>query len=169
MLELFLIIMGLKQKRISTNSTAKIRSSHRRCSGKKWLLRNFAKFTGKDLCHSLFLYKVADLRPSKKFLKTLVLQIPSGRLLLKNNYQTFKNLFQISLIYELPFRKTGESFIVSLFFLSVEKSTEAVLQRCSVQKIFLKISQNSQENTQIVLLIMLPFLKDKTECLTGKY
>ena len=94
---------------------AKIRSSHRRCSGKKCILRNFAKFTGKDLCLGLFFHKVADLRPSKKFLRTPFLQNTSGRLLLKNNYQTFKYLFQISLIYEFPFRKTGESFIVSLF------------------------------------------------------
>ena len=26
----------------------------------------------------------------------------------KNDYQAFKNLFQIFLIYEFPFRKTGE-------------------------------------------------------------
>ena len=30
-------------------------SSHRRCSIKKGVLRNFAKFTGKHLCQSLFL------------------------------------------------------------------------------------------------------------------
>ena len=39
-------------------------SSHQRCSMKKAALRNFAKFTGKRLCQSLFFKKVADLRPS---------------------------------------------------------------------------------------------------------
>ena len=38
------------------------RSSHQRCSMKKGVLRNFAKFTGKHLCQSLFLNKVAGLR-----------------------------------------------------------------------------------------------------------
>ena len=34
------------------------RSSHRRCSIKKGVLRNFTKFTGKHLCRSLFFNKV---------------------------------------------------------------------------------------------------------------
>ena len=36
------------------------RSSHRRCSLKKSVLRNFAKFTGKHLRPSLFLIKLQD-------------------------------------------------------------------------------------------------------------
>ena len=36
------------------------RSSHQRCSVKKGVLVNFAKFTGKHLCHSLFFNKVAE-------------------------------------------------------------------------------------------------------------
>ena len=39
-------------------------SSLRRCSVKKGFLRNFAKFTGKHLCQSLFFNKVAGLRRS---------------------------------------------------------------------------------------------------------
>ena len=39
----------------------KIRSTHRRCSVKKSVLRNFAKVTGKYLCQSLFFNKVAGL------------------------------------------------------------------------------------------------------------
>ena len=39
------------------------RSSHQRCSMKKGALRNFAKFTRKGLCQSLFFNKVAGLRP----------------------------------------------------------------------------------------------------------
>ena len=33
------------------------KSSHRRCSVRKGVLRNLAKFTGKQLCHSLFFNK----------------------------------------------------------------------------------------------------------------
>ena len=39
------------------------RSSHQRCSIIKGVLINFAKFAGKYLCQSLFLNKVAGLRP----------------------------------------------------------------------------------------------------------
>ena len=35
------------------------KSSHQRCSVKKGILKNFTKFTGKHLCQSLFLNKVA--------------------------------------------------------------------------------------------------------------
>ena len=35
-----------------------VRSSHRRCYVRKGVLRNFAKFTGKNLCQSLFFNKV---------------------------------------------------------------------------------------------------------------
>ena len=38
------------------------RCSHRRCSTRKDVLRNFAKFTGKDLCQSLFFNKATGLR-----------------------------------------------------------------------------------------------------------
>ena len=42
------------------------RSSHRRCSVRKGILRNFTKFTGKHLCQSLFFNKVAGLGIIKK-------------------------------------------------------------------------------------------------------
>ena len=38
---------------------------------KKGVLRNFAKFTGKHLCQSLFFDKVAGLRPGTLFKKSL--------------------------------------------------------------------------------------------------
>ena len=86
------------------------------------VLRNFA---GKDLRQSLFFHTVVGLRSSKNFLRTTVLVTRflqnTGRLLLKNNYQILKNLFQIFLIYEFSFRKIGESFIDSLLFVYVEK------------------------------------------------
>ena len=72
------------------------RSSHQTCSIKKGDLKNFAKFTGKQLCQSLFLNK--GLRPATllkkrlwhkclpvnfaKFTRTPFLQNISGRLLL---------------------------------------------------------------------------------------
>ena len=43
---------------------ALFRSSHQKCSVKKDVLRNFAKFIGKHLCQSLFFIKVAGLRPA---------------------------------------------------------------------------------------------------------
>ena len=56
------------------------RSSYRRCSVRKGVLRNFAKLTGKHLCQSLFsLFPVNFV----KFLRTLFLQNTSGRLLLR--------------------------------------------------------------------------------------
>ena len=57
------------------------RSSHRRCSVREGVLRNFAKFPGKYLCQSLFFNKVAGLRKTcefpvnfAKFSRTLFLQ-----------------------------------------------------------------------------------------------
>ena len=44
------------------NKAINPRNSHRRCSVKKGVLKNFAKFTGKHLCQSLFFNKVAGLR-----------------------------------------------------------------------------------------------------------
>ena len=40
------------------NILAKFRSSHRRCSVRKSVFRNFTKFTGKHLCQSIFLIKL---------------------------------------------------------------------------------------------------------------
>ena len=75
-----------------------VRSSHRRCSVRKGVLGNFAKFIGKHLCQCLFFNIVAGLRHATllkkrlwqrcfpvnfpKFLRTTFLQNPSGRLLL---------------------------------------------------------------------------------------
>ena len=83
----------------------KHRSSHRRCSVRKCVLRNFCKFTGNHLCHSPFLNKVAGLRPAillkkglwhrrflvnfVKFLRIRLLQNTSRRLLLKTEIWLF--------------------------------------------------------------------------------
>ena len=71
------------------------RCSHWRCSSKNGVLKNFAKFTGKHMCQSLFFNKVAwDLQLKRwlwhrgfllnfaKCLRTTFLQNTSERLLL---------------------------------------------------------------------------------------
>ena len=47
------------------------RSSHQRCSLRKGVIRNFAKFTGKHLCQRLFFNKVAGLTPATLLKKRL--------------------------------------------------------------------------------------------------
>ena len=46
-------------------------SLHRRCSIKKVVRKNFAKFIGKHLCQSLSFNKIASLRPATLFKKRL--------------------------------------------------------------------------------------------------
>ena len=48
----------------SNSNTINSRSSHRSCSVRKSVLRNFAKFTGKYLCQVLFYNKVACPEPA---------------------------------------------------------------------------------------------------------
>ena len=93
----------IKQQRV-------IRSSHPKCSVKKRVLRNFAKFTGKNLCQSLFFNKlqasVCNFIEKRdcwhryfpvnfvKFLRTPFLQNTPGRLFLGNDVEEtydFKN------------------------------------------------------------------------------
>ena len=84
-----------------------IRSSHQRCSVRKDVLRNFAKFRGKYLCQVLYFNKVADSEPAAllkkrpwrscfpvnfaKFLKTPFSQNTSGRLLLDKQHFLAQN------------------------------------------------------------------------------
>ena len=48
-----------EQRRLCKGS---FKSSHRRCSVRKGVLGNFAKFTGKHMCQNLYFNKVAGLR-----------------------------------------------------------------------------------------------------------
>ena len=52
---------GFEHKTKVERST-NIRSSHRRCSVKKGVFKNFPNFTGKHLCQSLFLIKLQAFR-----------------------------------------------------------------------------------------------------------
>ena len=84
----------LKEATIMSSWIALVAGSiHRRCSLWKGVPRNFAKFTGKYLCQSLFLNKVADLSLQlylkgdsatgfAKFLRTTFLQNTTARQLL---------------------------------------------------------------------------------------
>ena len=65
--------------RSTTSGNAK--SSHRRCSVRRVVFRNFAKFTGKHLCQRLW-HKYFPLNFAK-FLRTPFLQKTPRRLLLK--------------------------------------------------------------------------------------
>ena len=53
------------------NVTFSFRSSRSELFCKKGFLKNFAKFTGKHVCQSLFFNRVADLRPATLFKKRL--------------------------------------------------------------------------------------------------
>ena len=72
-----------------------IKSSHQRCSVRKGVVRDFAKFTGKHLCQVLLFNKVASPEPATllknhrrfpvnfaKFLRRSFSQNTSGQLLL---------------------------------------------------------------------------------------
>ena len=86
---------------VKQNSSMTFRSSHRRCSVKKGVLKNFAKFTGKTCARVSLLIKLQAWGPRPatllkkrlwhkcvpvnfvKFLRTNFLQNTSGRLLLQ--------------------------------------------------------------------------------------
>ena len=78
------------------------RSSHQRCSVRKGVLRNFAKFTGKHLCQVLFYNKVAGPEPATLLKKRLwhrcfrmnfakFLRTPFHRTLLNNCFSTMQH------------------------------------------------------------------------------
>ena len=88
-----------------------IRSSQQRCSVRKRVLRNFAKFRGKHLCQVLFFNKVAGPEPATllkkrlrhrcfpvnfaKFLRTPFSQNTSGRLLLDKQHFLAENPIKV--------------------------------------------------------------------------
>ena len=68
------------------------RSSHRRYSVKKGVLKDFANFTGKHLCRSLFLIKLQAFRPAN---------------LLKRYFNTGNFLWNLRNFYEHLFWRTS--------------------------------------------------------------
>ena len=107
---------------------AKGRSSQRRSSIRKGVLRNFAKFTRKPLCQSLFLNKVAALRPETllkkrlwhmcfpvnfaKFLRAPFLQNISRRLLLKRTEKIKKWIF----VFQYYLKSDSTSYFEALSY-----------------------------------------------------
>ena len=140
---------------------------------KKSALRNFAKFTGKRLCQGLFFNKLAGLRSATllkkrlwhgcfhvnftKFLRTPFLTEHLQRLLLQfwriNKGKTVIGDLLTPPNLKMVINKTNSptamlqnvSFIGSNIIIdtSQEETTRGVL----LKKVFLIISQNSQENT----------------------
>ena len=81
-----IVMASVRLKRLLNSLLPSPISSHQKCSMKKSVLENFAKFSGKHMCQSLFFNKVAGLRPVNfvKFLRTPFLHNTSGRLHLKS-------------------------------------------------------------------------------------
>ena len=94
------------------------RSSHRRCSLKQGDIKNFARLTGKHLCQSLFLNKVAGLTLQfllkrrlwhrcflvnfSKLFRTLIYRTPSGDCfwqLRHTYYVCISNCFLIKIVF----------------------------------------------------------------------
>ena len=111
------------------------RSSHRRCSVRKGVLRNFAKFTGKHPCQRLFFNRVGGLKPATlfkkrlwrrcflvnfaKFLTTPFLQNTSGRLLLNqvSLEVNVKNIFERGAMHF-----STETFFYLSYFAQITRS-----------------------------------------------
>ena len=74
----------------------KIRSSYQRCSLQKGVLRDFTKFTGKQLCQSLFCKKETQTLAQ---MFSCELKKTSGRLLLKNVSFDFLGNSQRNYVY----------------------------------------------------------------------
>ena len=96
-----------------------VKNSHQRCSLRKGVPRNFAKFTGKHLCQSLFYNKVAGRGLHRcfpvnfaKFLRTPFLQNTSGRLLL---------FCELSLV-KIYFQKFSKNVLFTEFSVGIEIS-----------------------------------------------
>ena len=132
---------------------AHYRSNHERCSIIKGFLRNSAKFTGRQLCQSLFFNKVAGLGPPTllkkrllhrcfpvnfaKFLRIPFLRNTSGRRLL---YRAHKHDKAFQCIDEQ--NTTG----------SIGRNHH---RRYSVKKVFLKFFQYSRKTPLIKSLFSL--------------
>ena len=136
------------------------RGSHRRCSVKKGVLRNFSKLTGRYLCQSLFFNKVAGFRPAtllkkrlwcrcfpvnfEKFLRTDLLQNTSGRLLL---WLYWRWCVRIVEIFRVNCRRTSwgnwisiEKLLRNIKWISMVYSTKSCYHKSLKEIILLPIS-----------------------------
>ena len=69
--KIFCVFLAVSLSESSNHISCCARSTHRRCSVRKGVLANVAKFTGKQLCQSLFFNKVARLWCLKRFYERL--------------------------------------------------------------------------------------------------
>ena len=83
---------------------------------KKGVLRNFAKFTGKHLCQSLFFNKVAGLKPATLLKKRLWC-----RCFLVTFVKFLRKLFLTEHLRWLVFQETSRTIFYSNVFLKVIK------------------------------------------------
>ena len=134
------------------------RSSLPEVFSEKVVLKNFAKFTVKKLCKSLFFLKVAGFRPASLLKKTLAYVLSCEFCKISKN-TFFKEDLRWLLLHVL--RKQCSIKIVGLLKKAVPQNNcssvavkivyfcimEAVTRRCSVKKVFLKSSQRLQKNT----------------------
>ena len=131
------------------------RSSDQSCSTKKGVLKNFAKFAGKQLCQSVLFNKVAGLRlwtltqafscEFAKFLRIPFLQNTSWRLLLilgRHEYRlNLWNIIEMKILCPvfIPHKyayKIDEMFVLLLkvwFSLSNEWYLSVVLRLCTIE------------------------------------
>ena len=143
-----------------TSSATWVESSHRKFSLRKGVLRNFAKFTRKHLCQSLFLNKVAkhlfyraplgnlafhQVKPHSIQISTALYILHMSCLVVEMSFSKSSCFKVNSEIYGFHFHKKLDFWSI-LSFLRIDPK-EVVAQRCSVKRVFLKISQKSQENT----------------------
>ena len=100
-----------------------VKSSHRRCSIKKDVIRNFAKLIGKHLCHSLFLKKVAGWSTTllKKWLRHRYFSI------------NFPELFIMGKYVKIGFKNRGPS----CYFLSCRGQKSKNITKIKQKRLFL--------------------------------
>ena len=103
-----------------------IRNSHLKCSIKNTIYKFFVMFTGK---HPFSIRRPATI---KKRFQHRCFPLKLVKFLRRPIFKS---------IYEWLF--LGKPFEIMEFIVSLEK----VIERCSMKKVFLEISQNSQENT----------------------
>ena len=110
---------------------------------KKTVRKSFKRFIGKHICRNLFLNKVAGLLPTIFFFKNV---------LYRNFHVNFAKYFTALFLQSTSGR------------LLMLRKTFA--QTCSVKKVFLEISRNSQESTsvRVSFLIKLQALRRSQAC-----
>ena len=113
------------------------RSSHPEVFCKKGVLRNFPKFTGKYLCQSLFFNKVVGLRPGIFIKKETMAQVFSVNFAKFLSTPFLKELLRWLLLHL--------AYIISKK-VNTQQWRFSIRNRNSRLEVFLKISQNSQEN-----------------------